>query len=386
MKRFRPIPAFRLQGGIPRLLLFSFLAVSFFVWIIYQNNRDAETTAFWVNHTDNVIKQIKEVNALVAETESATRSYMITGEKDWGKQLHILHRQLDQTVADIRVLTSDNPQQLPNIRELLSFGNEKKNLQNSIIEAPQLDPVQGRNICFNGRADAITLSIKGTLAKMLQHENDLLAERVAKTKKYRRNTLYISLVGGTLGFLLIVIILLQLNKDISLRKAAEESAYVSEAKYRNLIENAGAAMYTADIDGHITFASSKTTQLTGYSPEELNNRLYSTLVEPAWLEKVTDTYIDQFKNRTPETNIEFPIVTQTGAKKSDDQSAVLLYEKESFLPFQSIVKDISERKQMQLDLEKKDIQLKENQYRLQSIMDNAPLIIYLKELEGSYVM
>ncbi|HWK04481.1 MAG TPA: PAS domain S-box protein [Puia sp.] len=386
MKRFLPIHTFRLQGSIPRLLLFSFLAVSFFVWIIYQNNKDAETTAFWVNHTDNVIKQIKEVNTLVAETESATRSYMVTGEKEWGKQLHILHRQLDQTVADIRVLTSDNPQQLPNIRELQSFVNDKKDLQNSIIEAPQLDPVQARKITFNGRAPAITLSIKGTLAKMLQNENDLLAERVAKNKKYSRNSFYIALIGGTSGFMLIVIILLQLNKDISRRKAAEENAYTSEAKYRNLIENAGAAMYTADIGGHITFASSKTTQLTGHSPAELNNRHFSSLVEPAWLEKVTDTYIDQLKNRTQETNIEFPIITHTGEIKWVEQSAVLLYEKESIVGFQCIVKDISERKQMQLNLEIKDLQLKENQYRLQSIMDNAPLIIYLKDLEGHYVV
>src|SRR5882757_755270 len=103
MKRFFPILS--LQGSIRRLLLFSFLAVSFFVWVIYLNNRDAGITAFWVNHTDNVIKQLKEINTLIAETESATRSYMVTGEKEWGKQLHILHRQLDQTIADIRVQT-----------------------------------------------------------------------------------------------------------------------------------------------------------------------------------------------------------------------------------------------------------------------------------------
>lgn len=386
MKRSLRIHTFRLQGSIPRLLLFSFLALSFFVWIIYQNNRDAETTAFWVNHTDSVIKQIKEVNTLVAETESATRSYMVTGEKEWGKQLHVLHRQLDQTIADIRLLTSDNPRQLPNIQELQSFTNAKKDLQNSIIEAPQLDPVQARKIIFNGQAPAITRSIKGTLAKMLQTENDLLAQRVVKNKKYSRNSFYIALIGGASGFILIVIILLQLNKDISLRKAAEENAYVSEAKYRNLIENAGAAMYTADIRGNITFASSKATQLTGYSPGELQNRHFSFLVEPAWLKKVTETYIDQFKSHTRETDIEFPIVTQTGEIKWVEQSAVLLYEKESIVGFQCIVKDISERKQMQLTLEKKDLQLKENQYRLQSIMDNAPLIIYLKDLEGHYVM
>ena len=366
--------------------MFSFLAVLFFSWSIYQNNRDARTTAFWVNHTDDVIKHIKEIETLVAETGSATRTYMVTGGKEGGTQVDSLHRELDQNIADIQVLTNDNLHQLSYVRQLLALIHNKKELEDSMVDIPRVSPAQARDLVFNDSAYSITRSIQSILTKMLQEENNLLAERIAKTKNNRTNAICITLIGGALGFALIVVILLQLNRDIHLRKEAEQSVYASEAKYRNLIENAGAVMYTADINGHITFANSKATQLTGYSSEELNNRLFFSLVEPAWMEKVIANYSSQFERGTEETNIEFPIVTRTGEIKWVEQSAVLLYEKGSIAGVQGIVKDISERRQMQQDLEKKDAQLKENQNRSQSIMDNAPLTIYLKDLEGRYIM
>ncbi|HYM95181.1 MAG TPA: response regulator, partial [Chitinophagaceae bacterium] len=54
--------------------------------------------------------------------------------------------------------------------------------------------------------------------------------------------------------------------------------------------------------------------------------------------------------------------------------------------FQCIVKDIMERKKAEMEAKKSELEKEENQYRLQSILDNAALIVYIKDLEGRYTL
>lgn len=53
---------------------------------------------------------------------------------------------------------------------------------------------------------------------------------------------------------------------------------------------------------------------------------------------------------------------------------------------QFIVKDISERKEMEDVVKKYELLLIQNQERLQAILDNATSMIYIKDLEGKYVL
>ena len=49
-------------------------------------------------------------------------------------------------------------------------------------------------------------------------------------------------------------------------------------------------------------------------------------------------------------------------------------------------KDVTERKLVENALEKIRIEKEENQFRLQSILDNTPLIVFIKDLQGRYLL
>lgn len=145
-------------------------------------------------------------------------------------------------------------------------------------------------------------------------------------------------------------------------------------------------MYTVSLNGLITFASSKAFQLTGYSMKELIGMHFSQLVDAEWLSTVKERYKSQVNNNVIETMIEFCMRTRYGDSKWVEQSAVLIIENDLPVGFQCIVKDISERKEMEDVLRKYEVELVQNQDRLQSILDNATSLMYIKDLDGKYLL
>ncbi|MDQ6764434.1 MAG: PAS domain S-box protein [Bacteroidota bacterium] len=184
-----------------------------------------------------------------------------------------------------------------------------------------------------------------------------------------------------------------LNKTDEKRKETElrlinlrDELLSNEKKYRNLIENSGVIMYTSGIDGLFTYTSSKALQLTGYSSAELEGMHFADLVDAEWIEEVKAKYVNQLKNNLDETLLVFCIRTKYGDLKWVEQSATLIIENNQPVGFQCIVKDISERKEMEDVLRNYELELVKNQERLQSILDNATSFIYIKDLEGRYLV
>jgi PAS domain S-box-containing protein len=148
-----------------------------------------------------------------------------------------------------------------------------------------------------------------------------------------------------------------LNRTDEQRKKSELEVIKSkddlaenEIKYRNLIENAGVVMYTASLNGMITFATNKAFELTGYTVEELSNFHFTALVDTDWLEKVKAEYKSQIKNNVKESVLEFCIRTKNNETKWVEQSVILMVENNQLTGFQCMVKDISQRKEMEENL------------------------------------
>ena len=183
------------------------------------------------------------------------------------------------------------------------------------------------------------------------------------------------------------------NRNIKVQKeqgikwsSSNSSLPDKEIKYQNLIENSGVVIYTTTLDGYISFTSTKAFQLTEYSLHELDGMHFTKMVNDECMETVINKYKSQVKNRIPETLMEFCMKTKSGLVKWVEQSAILIFEDDIPVGFQCIVKEISERKQMEEVLRKYEVELVKNQERLQSILDNATSFIYIKDIEGKYLV
>ncbi|MEJ7823158.1 MAG: PAS domain S-box protein, partial [Chitinophagaceae bacterium] len=197
----------------------------------------------------------------------------------------------------------------------------------------------------------------------------------------------------TISSLLLWLTAKSLNKADSKRKMAElalieakDDLAENEIKYRSLIENAGVVMYTTNFKGEITFASSKAYQLTGYSTGELLGMHFTQLIDTECMGDVKASYKNQVQNKIEETQMEFCIRTKKGDLKYVEQSAVLLTENDIPVGFQCVVKDISAKKELAEVIRKYEVKLFENQERLQAILDNTTSLIYVKDINGKYIL
>jgi len=198
--------------------------------------------------------------------------------------------------------------------------------------------------------------------------------------------LILSMLIGLCSIGFISFVLFQSWKGMKLLSSLERQGKISEEKYQYIINNVGSVVFTIDLTGKFNFISKRSLQLTGYTSEELDGKHFTSILDPQWKERVFENYYSQYLHLIDETIYEFPIVNKNGYKKWVEQCAVLIMENGKPIGFHCIVRDISDKKQIQFELEETEKNLKHQQFQLQSVLDNTTSIIFIKDLQGKYTV
>jgi len=139
-----------------------------------------------------------------------------------------------------------------------------------------------------------------------------------------------------------------LVRDINDRKQAESRLQESEARFRQIVENATDLIYRADLGGRITYANPAVLRALGYEKEaDVLGRHYLDLAAPELRHKIKRTYEHQYISRTPITYHEFPAVAADGHEIWFGQNVQLIYEGDQVVGFQALARDITVIKQAQ---------------------------------------
>ena len=311
------------------LFVLSVLVFISFIGLLYKQKEQQEKTSAWVDQSNQIIYILSRIRRLVAETESTSRAFLITKDSSWINELSLIYQKLLQSTDEISGLlhvSSGDDMDVILLRDLI---HRKMNLQKSFSGLDINDNKISDKLKLNGEGPQITREIVLLVERLLQNEDKLLTKRTKYNQENYLLFVNIALGGLLILFIFLLFLLLQLQKDISRRKVAEEKTKRSKAKYRNLIENAGLEIYLTDVQGNISFANQQTTNLTGYSVQDLVQKNYSIFVDPEYTTEVLKFYNEQIASKTKKSYYQFPIRTSSGKQKWIEQLAMLVYEEDT---------------------------------------------------------
>jgi len=172
-----------------------------------------------------------------------------------------------------------------------------------------------------------------------------------------------------------------LKKEIVQRNQISKDLLESEKKYRKLIESANDAIFITDAEnGIIIDVNKKAEKLLGSPSSEIIG-MHQTQLHPKeeW-RRYEKLFFDEVQKGegfigSPE---EIYICRKDGSKIPVEVSSNVMYLDDKKI-MQGIFRDISERKTM-------EDELRATKNQLQEIIDNTTAIIYLKDIDGRYLL
>lgn len=166
--------------------------------------------------------------------------------------------------------------------------------------------------------------------------------------------------------------------DVVSDRSADDVCTKNEEQYRAILENIDDCYYELDLAGKFTFFNDALCRLHGRSREEMMGLDYRKYTDEETAKKLLEAYSHVYQTGKPAKGVGWWVTTKDGKKKYLEISASLRRDSSGNpIGFQGIVRDITERKQME-----ESLSLSEEKYR--SILENIEDGYYEVDLAGNF--
>lgn len=166
------------------------------------------------------------------------------------------------------------------------------------------------------------------------------------------------------------------DRDITERKQAENSLRKSEEKYRQLAETAHDLIVTADLDFRITYVNKATLNFTG-GIDPVGMRVLDFTRQH--LHQLQEERMQKRREGFHEVmNFEWEIISPAGETAIFDTRSTLLTENGKPAGVMYIIRDITERKKMEMAL-------KESDERFRSLFEHSIDGVFIHDFEGNFL-
>ncbi len=171
--------------------------------------------------------------------------------------------------------------------------------------------------------------------------------------------------------------LVNVARDITERKRAEEAIRESEKKYRTILESIEEGYYETDIKGNLTFLNDSMCRILGYSADELIGMNYRDFLPPETARNVDEILDKIYQTGKPERIIAHDLIKKDRSRISIEASASLIRDlKGNPGGLRGFVWDVTEKIKMEAEL----IQTKDF---LQNIFNSSAEGITTTDLHGN---
>ncbi|MBD2465060.1 PAS domain S-box protein [Oscillatoria sp. FACHB-1407] len=156
------------------------------------------------------------------------------------------------------------------------------------------------------------------------------------------------------------------NRELE-REIAERRK--SEARYRAIVEDQTELITRFQPDGTLLFVNDAYCRYFGLQPDQIIGQQYQPVIYEADREKVAQA-VATMSLDNPMVTIENRVIVGDGVRWTQWINRALFDQNQQFIEFQSVGRDVTERKQAEIALEN-------SQRFIQKIADTAPVLLYV---------
>ncbi|REG91668.1 response regulator [Flavobacterium aquicola] len=168
-------------------------------------------STFWVNHTQEVIYNLNEGEAILTDAQTNVRGYLITGNEEFVYMYKDSELKSNAYFDKLDELTIDNPLQQKSLRELKVLRSDFfKYLKNQVAKK-QLGK---QTILFDlDEGKEIMTELRSRFKRIENNEQVLLKERNYNSQRYGNYSSILIIVAFVIAFLISIVFLIRVLKD-----------------------------------------------------------------------------------------------------------------------------------------------------------------------------
>ena len=367
-----------------RLVLAGFgiaTAILVFVgWQSYRNTARFAEAAQWREHTYEVLNSLDNAVGRLSDAETGQRGYLLTGEEAYLEPYRAAIKNIDQTIGDLKNLTSDNPNQQKHIQILEPLVEKKMaELQRTLDLRKNEGLAAANRMVLEGSGKHWMDQIRAVVAEMANEEEDLLKLRTQKANESVARVVRTILVGTLLSISLLVLCFGLLHRELSERKKAQAALAKSEKWFSTTLASIGDAVIATDMNGGVTFMNSIAQSLTGWSQAEATGKsmdLVFDIVNRETRRPVENPVKKVFREGKVVGLADHTLLLSKDGKEFDieDSAAPILTDAGEGFGVVLVFRDITERKRAEETL-------RQSQERYHLLFDSIPHPVWVYDLK-----
>lgn len=164
-------------------------------------------------------------------------------------------------------------------------------------------------------------------------------------------------------------------RDVTERKRMEQALRESEARYRDLFENAGDIVYVHDFEGRFLSVNRGAERILGYTPADAKYLTMAQIVAPEHRERALQAITDKRTGRVDATQYELDVIAKDGRRVTLEINSRLFYENGVPVGIHGTARDVTQRRRM-------EEALRESEARYKALFERAHDIIYCHDVQG----
>ena len=166
-------------------------------------------------------------------------------------------------------------------------------------------------------------------------------------------------------------------QDITDSKRAVEALAESEARYRNLFENANDIIYVHDLAGNYISVNMAAERVFGYPRSEALKMNLKQVAAPDHFERSREHLQKKIQGSEEQTGYEMDCITKDGRRLTLEINSTVIRKEGEPVAVQGIARDVTERKNHERALQ-------ESETRFRELFENANDLIYTHDLDGKF--